>query len=167
MISRKQEWFANLEEGGRSYRLERRSNKAGNYLYCSVRDAGWKRFGICIPEGRGLVRGWKITAEKLRSLGVGLKRLERQKTIVREEIMAPETSVMDTPKSFAEAVKGAGFGITEEVIRVRVGKTETVERLGQKCGKLSPALFYRFYINRIEPTLSVLYFKLLVSVLIN
>ena len=131
MISRKQEWFANWEEGGRSYRLERRSNKAGNYLYCSVRDAGWKRFGICIPEGRGLVRGWKIMAEKLRSLGVGLKRLERQKTIVREEIMAPETSMMDTPKSFAEAVKGTGSGIIEEVIRVRVGKNETVERLGQ------------------------------------
>ena len=131
MISRKQEWFANWEEGGRSYRLERRSNKAGNYLYCSVRDAGWKRFGICIPEGRGLVRGWKIMAEKLRSLGVGLKRLERQKTIVREEIMAHETSMMDTPKSFAEAVKGTGSGVTEEVIRVRVGKNETVERLGQ------------------------------------
>ena len=65
MISRKQEWFATWEEGGRSYKLERRSNKAGNYLYCSVRDAGWKRFSICIPEGRGLVRGWKIMAEKL------------------------------------------------------------------------------------------------------
>ena len=57
MISRKQEWFANWEEGGRSYKLERRSNKAGNFLYCSVRDAGWKRFVICIPEGKGLVRG--------------------------------------------------------------------------------------------------------------
>ena len=49
MISRKQDWFANWEEKGRSYKLERRSNKAGNFLYCSVRDARWKRFNICIP----------------------------------------------------------------------------------------------------------------------
>ena len=131
MISRKQEWFANWEEKGRSYKLERRSNKAGNFLYCSVRDAGWKRFGICIPKGRGLVRGWKIMAEKLRSLGVGPKRLERQKINVREEIKVPEKRLMDTPKSFAKAVIGTGIGLTEEVVRVRVGKNETVERLGQ------------------------------------
>ena len=132
MISRNQEWFANWEEEGRSYKLERRSNKAGNFLYCSVRDAGWKRFDICIPEGKGLVRGWKIMAEKLRSLGVGPKRLERQKTNVRKEIKVPEKRlVMDTPKSFVKAVAGTGFGISEEVVRVRVGKDETVERLGQ------------------------------------
>ena len=101
MISRRQEWFANWEEGGRSYKVERRSNKAGNFLYCSVRDAGWKRFGICIPEGKGLVRGWKIMAEKLRSLGVGLKRSERQKTHIREKIKVPEMCIVDTPKSFA------------------------------------------------------------------
>ena len=101
MISRRQEWFANWEEGGRSYKVERRSNKAGNFLYCSVCDAGWKRFGICIPEGKGLVRGWKIMAEKLRSLGVGLKRSERQKTHIIEKIKVPEMCIVDTPKSFA------------------------------------------------------------------
>ena len=77
MISRNQDWFAKLEEEGRSYKIERRSNKAGDFLYCSVRDLGRKSFGICIPEGKGLVSGWKIMAEKLRSLGVGTKRLER------------------------------------------------------------------------------------------
>ena len=132
MISCSQEWFANWEEEGRSYKLKRRSNKAGNFLYCSVRDAGWKRFGICIPEGKGWVRGWKIMAEKLRSLGVGPKSLERQKTNVREEIkVLVKRLIMDTPKSFEKAVAGTGFGITEEVVRVRVGKNETVERLGQ------------------------------------
>ena len=116
MISRNQEWFANWEEEGRSYKLERRSNKAGNYLYYSVCDARWKRFGICILEGKGLVRGWKIMAEKLHSLGVGPKRLERQKTNVREEVKVPEKRlIMDTPKSFVKAVAGTGFRITEEV----------------------------------------------------
>ena len=131
MISRKQEWFANWEEGGRSYKLERRSNKAGNYLYCSVRDAGWKRFVICIPEGKGLVKGWKMMAEKLRSLGVGFKRLERQKTYDREERKVPEKSILDTNKSFVQAVTGTGLGKSEEAVRVRVGKNEVEERLVQ------------------------------------
>ena len=131
MISRKQEWFANWEEEGRSYRLERRSNKAGNFLYCSVRDAGWKRFNICIPEGRGLKRGWKIMAEKLRSLGVGQNIVGTQKSNDREETEIPEKRLMDFPKSFAKAVAGTRIGRTEEVVRVIVGKNETVERLGQ------------------------------------
>ena len=33
MISRNQDWFANWEEEGRCYKLERRSNNAGNFLY--------------------------------------------------------------------------------------------------------------------------------------
>ena len=131
MISRNQDWFANWEEEGRCYKLERRSNNVGNFLYCSVRDAGWKMFGICIPEGKGLVRGWKIMAEKLRSLGVGPKILVRQKN-VRKEIKVPEKRLaMATPKSFAKAVAGTGFGTSEEVVRVRVRKDEIVERLGQ------------------------------------
>ena len=71
-------------------------------------------------------------AKKLRFLGVGPKSLERQKNNVRKEIKVSEKRlVMDTPKSFTKAVAGTGFGISEEVVRVRVGKDETVERLGQ------------------------------------
>ena len=147
MISRKQEWFANWEEEGRSYKLERRSNKAGNFLYCLVRDARWKRFNICIPEGKGLVRGWKIMAEKLRSLGMGPKRVVTQKTNVKEEIEIMGKRSMDSPKSFAKTVAGTGIGATEDVVRVCVGKNETVERLGQLesclvgCGEAVPVQF--------------------------
>ena len=70
-------------------------------------------------------------AEKLRSLGVGLKRLERQKTYDREERKVLEKSILDTPKSFVQAVTGIGFGKTEEAVRVRVGKNEVEERLVQ------------------------------------
>ena len=129
MISRNQEWFAKWEEEGRNYKIERRSNKAGDFLLCSVRDLGRKSFGICIPEGKGLVRGWKIMAEKLRSLGVGTKRSERQKTNDGEERKAQV--IMDNPKSFARVVVGKGFELTGEMVRVRVGKNETAERLGQ------------------------------------
>ena len=68
-------------------------------------------------------------AEKLRSLGVGTKRLERQKTNDCEERKAPV--IMDNPKSFAGVVVGKGFELTGEMVRVRVGKNETAERLGQ------------------------------------
>ncbi|RVX18713.1 putative ribonuclease H protein [Vitis vinifera] len=59
-----------LEEGGRKYRLECRSNKAGRYLLCSVRDLEAKRFCLVFPEGKGLVRGWFLLAQKLRALGI-------------------------------------------------------------------------------------------------
>ena len=36
-----------------------------------------------------------------------------------------------TPKSFANVVAGTGFRISEDVVRVRVGKDEIEERLGQ------------------------------------
>ena len=48
-----------------------------------------------------------------------------------EEIEIPGKRLMDTPKSFAKAVAGTGIGATEDVVRVSVGKNETVERLGQ------------------------------------
>ena len=57
-------------EGDRNYSLELYSNRAGRFLFCVVRDAENKRFFLTFPEGRGLVRGWKILVSKLRSLGV-------------------------------------------------------------------------------------------------
>ena len=161
MISRNQEWFAKWEEEGRIYKIERRSNKAGDFLLCSVRDLGRKSFGICIPEGKGLVRGWKIMAEKPRSLGVGTKRLERQKTNDFEERKAPV--IMDNPKSFARVVAGTGFELTKEMVRVRVGKNETAERLGQleSClvgwwgGGTSPIPDLKSLKNRVRQTWKV------------
>ena len=63
--------------------------------------------------------------------GGGTSLIPDLKTIVREVEKAPVTSMMNTLKSFAEAVTGTGSGITEEVIRVKVGKHETVERMEQ------------------------------------
>ena len=57
-------------EGDRDYSLEIRSNRAGRFLFCVVRDVKNKRFTLAFPEGRGLVGGWKLLASKLRSLGV-------------------------------------------------------------------------------------------------
>ena len=44
-------------EGDRDYSLELRSNKAGRFLFCVVRDVENKRFSLAFPEGKGLVGG--------------------------------------------------------------------------------------------------------------
>ena len=88
-------------------------------------------------------------AEKLRSLGVGPKISERQRNNVRKEIKAPEKRLaMNTPKSYANVVARIEFGTSEEVVRVRVGKDEFKERLGQldSClwvgGEAAPLRFH-------------------------
>ena len=58
------------EEGGRKFRLDCRSNVAGRFLLCSVRDLEAKKFCLVFPEGNGLVGGWFLLSKKLRALGV-------------------------------------------------------------------------------------------------
>ena len=58
------------EDNGRKFCLESRANGADRYLLCSVLDLEAKRFCIVIPKGQGLVKGWDLLAEKLRSVGV-------------------------------------------------------------------------------------------------
>ena len=56
------------EERGRKFRLECHSNEAGRFLLCSMRDLEAKRFCLVFPEGKGLVGGWFLLAQKLRPL---------------------------------------------------------------------------------------------------
>ena len=63
-------WSSGWEEEGRKYKMERRSNKAGYFLLCTVRDAGQKSFGITVPEGKGWKGGWRLLSETLRGIGV-------------------------------------------------------------------------------------------------
>lgn len=58
------------ENEGRKFRLERRINRVGRFVLCSVLDLESKRFCLVFPKGKGLLGGWAILAEKLRSLGV-------------------------------------------------------------------------------------------------
>ena len=44
-------------EGGRSYKLQLRSNEAGRYLFCSVVSAEANRFVLIFSEGRGCQGG--------------------------------------------------------------------------------------------------------------
>ncbi|RVW86554.1 hypothetical protein CK203_045694 [Vitis vinifera] len=58
------------EEEGRKFKLERRVNGAGRYVLCSVVDVETKGFCLVFRQGKGLLEGWAILAEKLRALGV-------------------------------------------------------------------------------------------------
>ena len=90
------------EKEGRKYRLERRSNEAGRFLLCSVRDLEAKRFCLIFPEGKGLSGGWNILAEKLREVGVvpigGLKDPLSIELLKKEKEFEPRTYV-DVAKS--------------------------------------------------------------------
>ena len=56
-------------ENGRNFRLESKVNNAGRFLLCSVTDGEGKRHWLVFPEGRGLIKGWCLLAEKIRGLG--------------------------------------------------------------------------------------------------
>ena len=57
-------------EGGQHFLLELHNNRAGHFLLCIVFSMEEKRFSLVFLEGRGLLRGWKILSNKLRSLGI-------------------------------------------------------------------------------------------------
>ena len=59
-------------EGERRYQLELRTNKAGQFLFCTAWDVEGKKFSLVLPAGRSVVGGWQLLARKLRSLGFSL-----------------------------------------------------------------------------------------------
>ena len=69
------EWW----ENGRYFRLERKENKAGRFILCSVNDGEGKTHRMVFPEGRGFLNGWNILVEKIR--GLGFKALQANKSM--------------------------------------------------------------------------------------
>ena len=117
------------EEGGRKYRLECRSNVASRYLLCSVRDVEAKRFCLVFQEGKGLVGGWFMLAQKLRALGITnqpMRNVERgNSTSVKEDYrgkgkekwkgIIPDAVRMET-------------GVLGEALWVQVGERDLTSR---------------------------------------
>ena len=110
--------------------MERRANKAGSFLLCSVRDAGLKKHCIVFPEGKGLVGGWGLLAKKLRILRVEPKVSRIGGSIVSEGRMEKTiTHAISRARSFTKVVstKHSPHG---EVVRVKVEDEEVKGRLG-------------------------------------
>ena len=70
-------WGLEWQEDNRSYRLACRTNRAGKFIHCSVKDGEGKRHNVFLPEGKGMVKGWVIIVEKLCKLGVKETREKR------------------------------------------------------------------------------------------
>ena len=69
--------------------MEKGSNQAGAFIRCLVRDSGGKIYKLKFQEGKGVVGGWRILAEKLRQLWVRsseeTQREEKSEKMQREE----------------------------------------------------------------------------------
>ena len=117
------------EEGGRKYRLECRSNDASGYLLCSVRDLEAKRFCLVFPEGKGLVGGRFMLAQKLRALGI-------TNQAMRKVDLGTSNSVKDDyrvkgkekgKRAYPEAVR-METGELGEALWVHVGERDLISR---------------------------------------
>ena len=136
-ISRREDWASGWEEEGRRFNQSRRSNKAGTYLLCSVRDAGGKRFSLVVPEGMGATSGWQLLAEKLRHLRVVAREGSKARGFVGEALSRPfqiiNGAMMNGRKgkgSYVEVVTPFSF-IGGESICVEVGEEDFKDKLGQ------------------------------------
>ena len=81
------------------------------YLLCSVRDVEAKRFCLVFPEGKGLVGGWFMLAQKLRALGI-----TNQPT--RNVEMGTSTSVKE---DYRGKGKEKGKGVFPDAVRMETG----------------------------------------------
>ena len=119
-------WSLVWEEGGRKYRLERRSNEAGRFLLCSVHDLEAKRFCLIFLERKGFIGSWNILAEKLRETGVvpsgGLKDSQSLEVFRKENELEPRT--------FADVAKSK-TGRLGDKIWLELGRREMQGRLEQ------------------------------------
>ncbi|KAL6350177.1 hypothetical protein AAG906_004117 [Vitis piasezkii] len=58
-------WSNGWEEGRRRFKLERRANGTGSFLFCFVMVEEGKRFSLLFPKGRDSLGGWSVLAETL------------------------------------------------------------------------------------------------------
>ena len=122
-------WEKGWKEKGRIYSLVREANRAGSFIRLGVTDLEKRRFGICIPKGKGEKGGWVSMVESLRRVGFWLE---------EKEI---DQGVRDSGRSYVEVVKGSEL---RDTTRVRVETKEeeirnNVSRLKQcLIGKWNP-----------------------------
>ncbi|RVW68018.1 hypothetical protein CK203_064833 [Vitis vinifera] len=132
-------WATGWEEGNRKYRLERRSNGAGRFIFCSVRNIDSKKYSIIVPEGKGQSFGWNSLAERLRALGVipssGLQGPKGSKDLLRSKggskVQWREKGV--ELKTYADAVRKSPGRVGQSVwIEVEEGEVRgRIEQMSQ------------------------------------
>ena len=129
-------WATGWEEGNRKYRLERRSNGAGRFIFCSVRNIDSKKYSIIVPERKGQSFGWNSLAERLRALGVipsgGLQGPKGSEDLLRakggSKVQWREKGV--ELKTYADAVRKSPRRVGQSVW-IEVGEGEMRGRIEQ------------------------------------
>ena len=122
-------WEKGWKEKGRNYSLMREVNRAGSFIRLGVTNMEKRRFGICIPKGRGEKGGWASRVESLRNVGLWF---EKKETEQEERVLG---------RSYVEVAKGPKC---RDATRVRVETKEeeirrNVSRLEQcLAGKWNP-----------------------------
>ena len=90
-------WRLEWREEKRSFRLERRSNKASSFLLCEVRDEEGKKHSLIFSEGKDTKKGWDYLANKLEELGISDKQ-EEKSTFQAVNTQTDRRSFTDTVK---------------------------------------------------------------------
>ena len=118
--------------------MEKGSNQAGSFIRFLVRDLVGKSYNLMFPEGKGVVGGWRILAEKLRQLGVRsseeTQREEKFEKLQKEEKQRKLSTkplprlLKLTPRSFVQILKTKKTPLGKGVC-VKVKEDEVRERL--------------------------------------
>ena len=116
-------WEKGWKEKGRNYSLVREVNRAGSFIRLGVTDMEKRRFGICIPKGKGEKGGWASMVESLRKVGLWFEKKEINQ------------GVRGSCRSYVEVVKGPEF---RDTTRVRVETKE--EEIRNKVSRLKQCL---------------------------
>ena len=104
--------------------MEHRSNEAGRFLFCSIRDLEAKRFCLIFPEENGLIGGWNILAEKLREIRVVPTR--GLNDFLSIEMLRKENELK--PRTFADVAKSK-TGRLGDKVWLELGRREMHGRL--------------------------------------
>ncbi|RVX19200.1 hypothetical protein CK203_008571 [Vitis vinifera] len=122
------------EDGGRRFKLESRVNEAGRFLLCSVVDQESKRYCLVFPEGKGIMGGWVLLAEKLRFLGVMSRDEPRGNATFYGTGSTVGESAGKAQKSYADVVKSREKKIGE-TLWLQLGEKEisSERKLMDRC----------------------------------
>ena len=117
------------KEEGRKFRMRCRSNEAGRFLLCPVRDVEAKKFCLVFPKGNGLVGGWFLLAKKLRALGVSTPTMWNSVSVVptTTKMGSSVKGLENEPGSFAEVVK-MKIEESEDSLKVHLGDRDLLYR---------------------------------------
>ena len=100
-----QRFVKSWEDGSRKSKLEHRANEACRFLLCSMVDSKAKKYCLVFPEGKGILGGWVLLAEKLRSLGVSTRDEPREVFVFSRTESKVGASEGKVKNSYVNAVK--------------------------------------------------------------